>query len=318
MAIIYDPRMTFQANEAFNRARRRALWQGVLGLLKGRPAIRANLLSFDTVRDKLKIRGQHYAGLQTIPLDKIVGSVGRYQEFDRAFLPAQEHIRKRWRAVYQAAQGMGVPPIDVYKIGDAYFVRDGHHRVSVLKELGAIDVEAYVTEFETLVPVPADTVEADLDLKGEYAAFLFETGLDRLRLEQQIEFTVPGQYRKLEEHIAVHRYFVGQRESREVPDDEAVARWYDEVYCPLAEIIREAEILEQFPGRTEADLYLWLIEHQRYVSEEAGYDVSLEEAAADFSAEFSQGPGRKELEAAVKRAKADSRVDRSMIGGEDD
>ena len=315
---MYELGVTYQANEAFNRARRRALWQRVLRLLKGREGIRPALLSFEAVRDRLKIRGQHYVGLQMIPINRIVGSVGRYQDFDRAFLPAQEHIRERWRAVYREVQGRGLPPIELYKVGDAYFVRDGHHRVSVLREMGAADVEAYVTEFETPVPLPADTVEADLDLKEEYAAFLSETGLGRLRPEQQIEFTVPGQYRKLEEHIAVHRYFVGQRESREVPYAEAVVRWYDEVYHPLAEIIREAEILGQFPGRTEADLYLWLIEHQRYVSEEVGYDVSLEEAAADFSAEFSQGPGRKELEAAVKRAKADSRVDRSMIGGEDD
>ncbi len=304
---MYDAGMRFQANEAFNRAHRRALWQGVLGLFRGKQAIHASLLSFDAVRDKLKIRGQHYAGLQTIPLDKIVGSVGRYQDFDRAFLPAQEHIRERWRAVYLATQGGGLPPIELYKIGDAYFVRDGHHRVSVLKELGAPDIEAYVTEFETPVPLPADTVEADLDLKGEYAAFLFETGLDRLRPEQQIEFTAPGQYRKLEEHIAVHRYFVGQREGREVPYAEAVARWYDEVYCPLVEIIREAEILAQFPGRTEADLYLWLIEHQHYLSEETGYEVPLEEAAADFSAEFSSGPGKKRLEADVKKTMADNK-----------
>jgi len=242
-----------------------------------------------------------------IPIDRIVGSVGRYQDFDRAFLPAQEHIRDRWREVYRAVQGEGLPPIEVYKVGDAYFVRDGHHRVSVLREMGAIDVEAYVTEFETPVPLPADTVEADLNLKGEYAAFLFETGLDRLRPEQQIEFTVPGQYRKLEEHIAVHRYFVGQREGREVPYDEAVVRWYNEVYCPLTEIIREAEILGQFPGRTEADLYLWLIEHRLFLSEATGYEVPLEEAAADFRAEFSHGPGRKELEAGVKKAIADSK-----------
>ena len=317
---MYDAGLSFRANEAFSRARRRALWQGVLGFFKGRQALRASLLSFDTVRDKLKIRGQHYAGLQMIPIDKIVGSVGRYQDFDRAFLPAQDHIRERWRVVYQAqaAQGTGLPPIEVYKIGDAYFVRDGHHRVSVLKELGATDVEAYVTEFETPVPLPADTVEADLDLKGEYAAFLLETGLDRLRPEQRIEFTVPGQYCKVEEHIAVHRHFVGQREGREVSYDEAVARWYDEVYCPLLEIIREAEILPQFPGRTEADLYLWLIEHRYYLSEDMGYDVPLEEATADFSGEFSHGSGRKELEAGVKKAIADSKVDRSTIGGEDD
>jgi hypothetical protein len=304
---MYDAGLIFRANEAFSRARRRALWQGVLGFFKGKQALRASLLSFDMVRGKLKIRGQHYAGLQVIPIDKIVGSVGRYQEFDRAFLPAQEYIRERWRAVYlaQTAHSGGLPPIEVYQIGDAYFVRDGHHRVSVLKELGATAVEAYVTEFETPVPLPAGAVAADLDLKGEYAAFLLETGLDRLRPEQQVEFTVPGQYRTLEEHIAVHRYFVSQRESREVPYDEAVARWYDDVYCPLAAIIREAEILVQFPDRTEADLYLWLIEHQYYLSEETGYEVPLEEAAADFSAEFSRGPGRKRLEAEVKKAMAD-------------
>jgi hypothetical protein len=306
---MYDAGLIFQANEAFSRARRRALWQGVLGFFRGKQALRASLLSFDMVRGKLKIRGQHYAGLQVIPIDKIVGSVGRYQEFDRAFLPAQEYVRERWRAVYlaQTAHGGGLPPIEVYQIGDAYFVRDGHHRVSVLKELEATTVEAYVTEFETPVPLPADAVAADLDLKGEYAAFLLETGLDRLRPEQQIEFTVPGQYCKLEEHIAVHRCFVGQRESREVPYNEAVARWYDEVYCPLAEIIREAEILTQFPGRTEADLYLWLIEHQYYLCEETGYEVPLEEAAADFSAEFSRGRGRKRLEAGVKKAMADNK-----------
>ena len=315
---MYDSALRFQANEAFNRARRRALWQGVLGLFKGKQTIQASLLSFDAVRDRLKIRGQHYVGLKTIPLNKIVGSVGRYQDFDRAFLPAQEHSRERWREVYLAVQGKGLPPIELYKIGDAYFVRDGHHRVSVLKEMGATEVEAYVTEFDTPVPLPADTVEADLDLKGEYAAFLLETGLDRLRPEQRIEFTVPGQYCKVEEHIAVHRHFVGQREGREVSYDEAVARWYDEVYCPLAEIIRETEILAQFPGRTEADLYLWLIEHRYYLSEDMGYDVPLEEAAADFSGEFSHGSGRKELEAGVKKAIADSKVDRSTIGGEDD
>ena len=306
---MYDTGLSFQANEAFSRARRRALWQGVLDFFKGKQALRASLLSFDMVRGKLKIRGQHYAGLQVIPIDKIVGSVGRYQEFDRAFLPAQEYIRERWRAEYlaQTAHSGGLPPIEVYRIGDAYFVRDGHHRVSVLKELGATAVEAYVTEFETPVPLPADAVAADLDLKGEYAAFLLETGLDRLRPEQQVEFTVPGQYRTLEEHIAVHRYFVSQRESREVRYEEAVARWYDEVYCPLVKIIGEAEILELFPGRTEADLYLWLIEHQHYLSEETGTEVPWQEAAADFSAEFGQGPGRKELEAGVKKAIADSK-----------
>jgi hypothetical protein len=197
----------------------------------------------------------------------------------------------------------GFPPIDVYKIGDAYFVRDGHHRVSVLKELGATTIEATVTELETPISLSPDTGEAELDLKAEYAAFLQETGLDALRPEQTIEFTLPGQYQKLHEHIAVHRYFLGQREQREIPYGEAAARWYDEVYWPMVEAIREEAILDHFPGRTEADLYLWIIEHRHYLGERYGQEVPLEQAAAEFSKEFSSGPGKKQLEAEVKKAK---------------
>ncbi len=142
------------------------------------------------------------------------------------------------------------------------------------------------------MPLPADTVEADLDLKGEYAAFLLETGLDRLRPEQQIEFTVPGQYRTLEEHIAVHRYFVGQRESREVPYEEAVARWYDEVYCPLVEIIREAEILDAVPG-PHRGRPVPVADRAPALSERRdGDEVPWQEAAADFSARVRPGAGQ--------------------------
>lgn len=298
----FGARLGYQADEAFSQAHRRAFLQRVLGVLRRQQP--ADLLSFDTVRDKLKIRGQHYAGVQSIPLAKIVGSVGRYQEFDRAFLPTQEHIRERWKRIYEVAHDAGFPPIDVYQVGDVYFVRDGHHRVSVLKEIGATVVEAYVTEFESPVPLTADVAESDLELKEEYATFLLGTGLGQLRPEQRVEFTLPGQYRKIEEHIAVHRHFLGLHEEREVPYAEAVARWYDEVYCPLADIIRDTDILGHFPGRTEADLYLWLIEHRHYLSKELGHEVPYEEAAADFAREFAQGPGKRRLQAEVKRALA--------------
>jgi hypothetical protein len=233
-----DPAVQHQADMAFSQARRRAFFQRILGFLTGhRPG---DLLSFEQVRAKLKVRGQHYVGTQTIPLDQIVGSTGRYHEFNRAFLPTQDYIRERWKRIYEVAHSLtGFPAIDVYKIGDAYFVRDGHHRVSVLKELGATTVEATVTELDTPVPFSPDVQVGDLDLKEEYAVFLEDTVLDRLRPEQQIEFTLPGQYRKLYEHIAVHRHFLGLGEQREIPWPEAVARWYDEVYRPVVQVIRE-------------------------------------------------------------------------------
>jgi len=291
----------FKADGAFTQARRRVFVQRIRSFFTGHPP--ESLLSFKEVRDKLKIRGQHYVGLQTIPLDKIVGSVGRYHEFNRAFLPTQDHIRERWKRIYEVAHSSeGFPPIDVYKIGDVYFVRDGHHRVSVVKELGATTIEATVTELDTPVPLSADVEEKDLDLKGEYATFLQETGLSAVRPDPQLQFTLPGQYQKLYEHIAVHRHFLGLREQREIPYPEALTRWYDEVYRPVIEVIREERILEDFPGRTEADLYLWIIEHQHYLGERYGEEVPLEQAAAEFSKELSSGPGKKQLEAEVKKS----------------
>jgi uncharacterized protein (TIGR00730 family) len=296
-----DPSVRAKADDAFSQARRRVFFGRILSFFTGHQP--NGLLSFDQVRDKLKIRGQHYAGLQTIPLARIVGSVGRYQEFNRAFLPTQEFIRERWKRVYEVAHSQeGFPAIDVYQIGDAYFVRDGHHRVSVLRELGATTIEATVTELDTPIPLPADVVEEDLDLKAEYAAFLQDTGLDALRPEARIEFTLPGQYQKLYGHIAVHRHFIGLREVREIPWAEAVARWYDEVYTPVVEVIREERILDAFPERTEADLYLWITEHRHYLGERYGQEVPLEQAAAEFSQEFSSGPGKKQLEAEVRAA----------------
>jgi len=297
-----DPGVRIQAREAFSQARRRAFLRRILGFLTGHHP--EDLLSFWEVRAKLKIRGQHDAGLQTIALDRIAGSVGRYQEFNRAFLPTQEFIRERWMRVYEVAHSQaGFPSIDVYKIGDVYFVRDGHHRVSVLKELGAMTIEAMVTELDTPIPLSADVDQETLDLKEEYAAFLEATGLDAVRPEQQIEFTLPGQYQKLYEHIAVHRHFMGLREQREIPYDEAVAHWYERVYAPLVAVIREEEVLDVFPGRTEADLYLWTIEQRHYLVEQYGRDVSFQEAAAEFSQEFGRGPGKKRLELEARRAR---------------
>jgi uncharacterized protein (TIGR00730 family) len=292
--VTLTPGVRQKADTAFSQARRRAFFRRLWRFLTRQQE--QGLLSFEEVRHKLKIRGQHYAGLQTIPIDKIAGSVGRYQEFNRAFLPTQEHIRERWKRIYEVAHGAGFPPIDVYQIGEVYFVRDGHHRVSVLKELGATTVEATVTELETAISLSADVGEEELNLKEEYAWFLDETGLDELIDEFELQFTLPGQYAKLLEHIAVHRHFLGLREMREIAYSEAVVRWYNEVYAPVVEVIREDGILEGFPGRTEADLYLWIIEHRHYLGERYDHEVPLEEAAVAFSREFRSGSSKKQLE----------------------
>jgi len=291
----------FEAQVAadFSRARFKAFFNDIISLI----ARRSNeLLSFAEVARRLKIRQRRYGGLRAVELDKIVGSVGRYRDFDRAFLPTQSHTQGKWKSVDRAHyQEIELPPVQLYKVGDVYFVRDGHHRVSVAREKGVKFIDAEVIECEARVPVTPDLRPEDLVIKGEYVDFLETTGLDRLRPDQKIEFSVPGNYRILLEHISVHRYFMGIEQEREIPWEEAVASWYDDVYMPIVRIIREQNILAEFPGRTEADLYLWIMDHLYFLRERYGPEVGAEEAAADFAERFSERPVKKALRG-VKRA----------------
>lgn len=278
------------AIEDFHSARFQAQLNDLLGRLTGRPT---ELLSYQEVRRKLRARERSSEHLEDIPLDAIVGSVGRYRDFTRRFLPRQESSKDRWARVEMAMTGMeGVPPIEVYRIGDAYFVRDGHHRVSVARQLGASHIQAYVTEVETKVPLSADVEPDDLIIKAEHVEFLEMTSIDRIRPEADLSVTEPGKYPLLEEHIEVHRYFMGLEQERYIPYEEAVAHWYDEVYLPVARLIRDRGILRHFPERTETDLYLWISEHKAALEDQLGWEISPAMAASDLTTRFSRKPGR--------------------------
>ena len=262
----------------FRRARNQADLKDLLARLTGEST---QLLSYDEARHLLKLKGFTERGLQDIPLDSIVGSVGRYSDFTRDFLPRQEVNPERWARVKTVATGLvGYPPIEVYKIGDAYFVKDGNHRVSVARRLGAAYIQAYITEVQTRVPLSQDDDPDDLIIKGEYASFLEQTHLDELRPDANLQVTAPGQYPILLDHIAVHQYFMGIDHSRHVSYEEAVAHWYDYVYLPVVEIIHRMGILRDFPGRTETDLYLWIAEHRASLAEQLGWDLKTEDVAA--------------------------------------
>jgi nucleotide-binding universal stress UspA family protein len=280
----------YSAAEDFRRARRRAALEQVMARLTGKPA---DLLSYEEVRQKLKATGSREGGLKDIPLDAIVGSVGRYTDFTRGFLPRQDSDEARWARVKLAMTDLrGVPPIEVYQIGEAYFVLDGNHRVSVARQLGATHIEAYVTEIHTKVPLsPADRLD-DLILKAEYADFLEHTRLDEHRPEANLSLTAPGGYQALDEHIQVHRYFMGLEQRREIPYEEAAAHWYDVVYLPVVQVMQERNILRDFPGRTEADLYLWVAEHRAELEQELGWEIPPGAAAADLAAQASPKPER--------------------------
>ncbi len=268
-----DERVT-AANGAiadFRNARRRADLAGVMALLSGQSD---RLLRYDEVRKRLKGVEASTSTLQDIPLGAIVGSVGRYHDFNRSFLPLTDSDRSRWVGVKLAMLGMeGVPPIDVYRLGEAYFVRDGNHRVSVARQLGASHINAWVTPVVSRVPFTPDMDMDDVIRASELADFLDATRLDELRPDADLTVTVPGQYPRLLEHIQVHRYYMGIDEDRPVPWLEAVEHFYDTVYLPVVEEIREHGLLHDFAGRTETDLYLYLSEHRGELMERFGWDL---------------------------------------------
>jgi len=264
----------------FDSARRKAFIQKILALITHQSL---DLLPFEQVREQLYLRDSRYRGLQEVPLVQIVGSVGRYQDFTRTFLPRTDGLRERWAAVKDRMQEGGLPPVELHKVGDAYFVRDGNHRVSIARAQGALDIEAFVWEYPSLVPLSPDDDLDDLLIKRGYVAFLKETGLNKLRPDQHIELTAPGRYRDLLEHIAIHRYYLGQKLEREIAAEEAVSSWYDNVYQPIIRAIHKQGILQRFPGRTEADLYIWISRWQYELSEQYGELISAEDAVDEFA-----------------------------------
>ncbi len=146
-----------------------------------------------------------------------------------------------------------------------------------------------VVEFLPLVPISATDTTQDILVKAEYAAFLSQTHLDRLRPAQEIRFSELGKYKILLDHIEVHRYFLGIEQGREAPYEEAVASWYDRVYRPLVDAFRRTDALADFAGRTAADLYAWVSEHLHSLREAYWLDVDLEGAVRDYTRRFGIG-----------------------------
>jgi len=285
------PYLSSESRADFNDAYRKRFWQSVKSWLTQHTN---ELLPFDEVRQALPMYGQHYIGLLSVNINQIVGSVSRYNDFDRAFLPRQTHTRERWETIDQFhLKDVILPPVELYRIGDIYFVKDGNHRVSVAREKGQVFMDAYVIEIDVPVDLQPDLVLQDLVLKREQAIFHKETHIADFRPDARIEFSLPNQYSKLLEHIRVHRYYMGERLNRQISEEEAIQSWFDHVYLPLIRIVRKRGILQKFPERTEADLYLWIIEHRYYLMAEYKRGVSLEKAALDFVEKFSQRPLRK-------------------------
>ncbi len=265
----------------YARVRFKAFLRAAFAAISGKPD---NLLSYDDVKEKLRIGGPIYRGVKTVRIDQIAGSLNRYHDFDRAFLPKQDQTAGRWQRVNRAFyQEIGLPPVVLYKVGDVYFVIDGHHRVSVARDKGQEFIEAEVRECSVKVKLTPDLKPEDLEILGQKVEFLERTGLDRLHPDLDIKVTIPDGFMRMLEHIAVHGYFMGLDEKRDISEAEAVSHWYETVYLPIVLVIRERKILKHFPRRTEGDLYLWILDRQHYLTETLGLELKPpDEAAHEF------------------------------------
>lgn len=264
------------AHEDFEKAYLRSLWRKLITRVTGQ----ANeLLPFDEVRQALPFSSQRDIGLQTVPLERVVGSVGRYRDFDRAFLPTQRQTTERWVNIRKAHYlDVSLPPVELYKIGEVYFVKDGNHRVSVARDRQQVDIDAYVTEIDIPFQLTPDMDIDSVLLEKAYASFVQKTGLDQLRPGSDLHLSNPAEYERLHEHINAHRYYLGTERQADVAPADATLSWHDSVYQPLVEAIEAEGLRRQFPRMTAADLYLRVSEYQ-WLVREAARDTPAEEVA---------------------------------------
>jgi uncharacterized ParB-like nuclease family protein len=277
-----------RAIQDFDSARARAFRRTLTGILTGRAQ---RLRSIEPMLKAAGLEGSAYGGIHEIPLDRIAGSAApdvKSQEFDPGFLPINRRMRERWTRIYGAmVEGDELPPIDVYKVDGGYFVIDGHHRVSVARNLGRATINARVINVKTRAPLDPSVDAGALLRAAEYAAFLETTQLHRSRPEARLECSRLGRYDEILKHIVGHAYFMGLELGRSVPLKEAAASWYDNVYRPIEDAIREHNVLKQLPGWTEADVYVEIARRWLELSEE-GEPAGPHPAVHDLLAEHSR------------------------------
>jgi hypothetical protein len=270
-----------QSERDFSRARRRAFLRKIGAYLRRDPGSN-QLLSFEEVKGALGTVSQVYGGMRVVPVSKIVGSVGRHRDFDRAFLPSKPDLGTRWRRIDEIMdRGEELPPISLYKIGDVYFVQDGNHRVSVARQRGVEMIDAEVIELRSRVPLDSALTARDLLHKLEHRNLLERLPFDRVLPEIEVRFSDVSDYRKLATYVEAHGFRLSQLWRRYVSPEEVLRDWYEYGYRPIAEMIREERILDAFPGRTELDLYLWIVYHRERLALEARDEKVSPQAAKD-------------------------------------
>jgi hypothetical protein len=245
----------------FGRARRKRALAQIAARMR-RDSDFTAILPFDEVVRALGRRGERYLGLRTIELDSIVGTVDRGREFDRRFNPTSGRVRPRWERINTAQRkGQAMPPIDVYRIAELHFVKDGHHRVSVARALGHKDIDAYVTEIITELGAGREIRLRDLPLKSHQRLFYERVPLPA-DARAEIKLSDEWRYAALAEAIEAWGFRVSQERGVLLSRSEVAEEWYDDEFRPVVEMLREADLIRH--GMTDTEAYM-RVAHLRYL-----------------------------------------------------
>ncbi len=254
--------MLSETESDFAKARNKALFNEIQHFLKPEEAA---MISFRDIKELLKPQNQTYLGMQVIPIEKIVGSEGRYKDFDNQFFPKNTFIKERWEHVDEAViKDIILPPIKVYELGGLYFVRDGNHRVSVAKSKGVEFIDAEVVSLQSeirLPPVRSLTGMIKEIINYEKRNFYFETSFGDITDYWCLDFSTTGQYDVIYNHILTHKYFINQNQEKEISIEDAITSWFNTVYLPVIHTIDKYKIMKYFKHRTKSDLYVWIIKY---------------------------------------------------------
>jgi len=244
----------------FGRARRGRVVARLSGRLRRENDFDV-ILPFDEVVAALGRRGERYLGAQTIEVDSIVGTVDRAREFDRSFRPTSGRVRQRWERIATAQRrGQSMPPIDVYRIGEVHFVKDGHHRVSVARSLGDGRIEAYVTEVDTVVGAERTIRLRDLPLKSHERLFYERVPLQAAQ-RSLIQLTDEWRYAALAEAVEAWGFRAAQARGERLSREQVAEAWFREEYVPVVEMLREAQLAK---ASSETEAYM-RVAHLRYL-----------------------------------------------------
>ena len=273
------------AQHDFLRARRRATAARLIARLRGEPDDVGVILPYEEVIAALGFKSERSLGLQVVPLEAIVGTIDRARDFDRRFRPTSRRVRSRWEQIAAAMRrGAELPPVDLLKVGEIYFVRDGHHRVSVASALGLRDINAYVTEVVTRAPAEGATEVTDLPLKSHERLFFERVPLPA-EARAEIDLSDPWDFGDLAEAVEAWGYRAMQEHGELFDRAQTAQLWLEHEYRPVVAMLRESDLIRKC---TETEAYMRIItERYRLLRTHAWNDEVLQRVI--------EGRGRKAM-----------------------